>query len=270
MTFLIIMSLIITLPSHTLPFPLELRQEIYRYYILLCRQTPKQTSPCDLWPKPSRLNNNNYIHVTLLHGRPHYHAEITNLLCVSSPIHREVEDLLHTRFVHLFQAPDSSLKLGRDLNSNFHARAKAQISRMSFVILPGKAPGMSEVQRHRLLLCKEGNALLVHCFANLRTVCFEIRVPSSPVTTRLHKSMMEKCLAIARPCKDVKNLRISWVGEGLGAHIAQLCESVSGSAGHWPWTFYDESLCHLRKCIDERRVSLSQARWLNADARLQS
>lgn len=264
------MSLIANLPCHTLPaleqlggFPLEIRQEIYQYYILLCRRTPDQTSPSALWPKPSLSNNNSCIFVKLLGGRPHYHAEITNLLCVNSAIHREVKEVLHTRFVHLFQAPDSSLTLARDLNNDFHARAKLRISHLGFVILPGKAPGLSGIQRHRLLVWKESNALLVNYFPNLRTVCFEIRVPSSLATTRVSKSMVEKCLAVARPFKDVKDLRISWVGEGLGAHIAHSCESVSGPGGHWPWTCYDQSLCHLREYIDERLV-LSGVHWLNA------
>lgn len=97
---------------------------------------------------------------------------------------------------------------------------------------------------------KEGYTILVQCLSNLRTVCFEIRVPSSSVTTQLHKPMMEKCLAVARPLKDIEGLRINWVGKNVGAHIAHLCESVSGSGEEWPWNNYDQALYDLREELD--------------------
>lgn len=77
--------------------------------------------------------------------------------------------------------------------------------------------------------------------------------------------MMEKCLAVARPLKDIEGLRINWVGKNVGAHIAQLCESVSGFGEDWPWNDYDQSLYHLRKELDEGLVTISRVLWLNAD-----
>lgn len=90
-------------------------------------------------------------------------------------------------------------------------------------------------------------------------------MPSSPVTTRLHKPMMEKCLAVARPLKDIEGLRINWVGKHLGAHVAQLCESVSGSGEDWPWNNYDQSLYDLREELDGGLVLISRVLGLNAD-----
>lgn len=266
------MSLVATLPFPTFAglgrlcgFPLEVRQEIYHYSILFCRRIPKEDDFSYLWPDPLLLNDNSYIHVLLLDGRPYHQAKITNLLCVNSTIHREVEEVFHTRFFHLFRAPFKSFDWDQDLYNLFHARAKTQISRLSLLLVVTKAPGLTELQRRTLLVWKEGYTILVQCFSNLRTVCFEIRVPSSPVTTRLHKPMMEKCLAVARPLKDIEGLRMNWVGKNVGAHIAQLCESVSGFGEDWPWNDYDQSLYHLRKELDEGLVTISRVLWLNAD-----
>ena len=73
---------------------------------------------------------------------------------------------------------------------------------------------------------------------------------------------MEKSLAVARPFKD---LRIHWVGENHGAHVAQLCENVSGSGRDWPWSRYDESVYLLREERDAGLVSISSERRPDAE-----
>lgn len=264
------MSLIASLPYDTLSalghlrgLPLEVRQEIYHHYLLLCRWTLAENHLSDLWPQPSLLKDDNYILVKLRAGGcPHYHVQDTNLLCVNSTIYREVEEVLHARFVYLFSTASTSFELTCSFDHHLHACAKTQISRLSFVISINKSPGLDDVQRLRLLLWKESYAMLVQCLSNLSTVCFEIRVPWSPVTAWLHKPMMEKSLAVARP---FKNLRIHWVGENHGAHVAQLCENVSGSGGDWPWSGYDESLYLLREERDAGLVPISSERRPDAE-----
>lgn len=235
-------------------FPAEVRQEIYLQFILLCRRIPTNAdSLTQAWPTPSLLTNEKYILVrpTIAGSYCHKRDEgdygsyiagtLTNLLCVNSSIHGEVETVFYTRCVFLFSTR-WCIEESRAFTVLLNERAKAQIGRLSLLLHIGKAPSLVGLEKQRVLEWREGNKLLAKHLPRLRTVCFEIRVPENPVTPKLHRPMQEKCLVVARPFKDVSGLRISWVGENRGAHIAQLCESVTGSGEDWPRNRFEQRL----------------------------
>ena len=73
----------------------------------------------------------------------------------------------------------------------------------------------------------------------------------SPIT---YNFLVEKCLAVARPFRRIHDLQFHWVGEHLGAHIADLCTERTSSISDWPWTVEDEdsyqtSLTELKRTL---------------------
>lgn len=214
--------------SPFLTLPLEIRIEIYRYYFHSCRKSPTLSKRIPLWPNPELLDNTSFM---LVHPRadrksqnePKFpRSETASLLGACRRIHDEAEEVLYSHFMLLFGYSLSSESATLFMN---HASSQAlrRIARVGFYINLDKAPGSSAVERNNLRDWRKASGIFAKGLLGLRSVYFEIDVPSSPVSTRLYNYMVQKALNVARPYRDVPGLQIRWVGEDLGAHIAQLC-----------------------------------------------
>lgn len=234
--------------SPLLNLPIEIRREIYHYYFLAC---PKLYSMSDIhfsWPNPDLLNNTSYMRVcppisptdqNAPHRPIHPRFKITSLIGINSQIREEAEDVLYRRFVLLFK-----MNLRYHAADSFTSQASPHIlSRIARIMLyididPERAPSATELSSLRDR--RKVSELFAREMLGLRSVCFDVIARSNPVSASSHKYMVQKCLYVAGPYKDVPGFQVRWVGAGIGARIAQLCADEI-ALGDWepdmlyPW-----------------------------------
>ena len=228
--------------------PLEIRQEIYRLFLLDCRQLPgtetirlggfpthrlhdNQKRPRD-WllvapeeagqPFPSKLASWEY---TI--------KRISKLLLTSRVIKSEAEAVLHEHFVFQFSIWHSAAFAHQFLTS-LHSGVKPPIAHLGFVIRIRQCRGASRAREgKRMREWREGNEVLLNHLPCLRSVSFEVQIPTyryngilnTPIPTDdvNYELLVETCLLIAYGFMQVHGLQINWMGQNLGAEVALLC-----------------------------------------------
>lgn len=231
-----------------LSLPLEIRQEIYQHYLLACRRHPL-AGPGGGYPTPHLQEDYGHGHSWIL--VPSYKAvpysrdrknskptsKISDLLRVSRSINADAQAVLYERFIFSFSvwhSPSWAYYFFKDMNK----LARAQIRHLALVIRIYNGWVTDDAHTPKVDRFEdwiEGNEVLVDLLPSLRSVAFELQIPSyrynprvySPVpdhfSSPIFAPLVKKCLAIARPFNQVPGLQIRWVGQDLGAEVAHLC-----------------------------------------------
>ena len=233
-----------SLGSSFFSLPSEIRRKIYFYYFLSCRRMAKGNLDLGTWPDPDLLGSNNYILVSPQSGLDcDFNQErASNVFCVSREIYLESQEVFFSRFILCFSVFWNK-KQALEFTIQLSTVASSKIRHLAFAISFSNGNHPRDLRN-----LMEANTLLVSHLHGLRSVFFQLHVwsdgwPSSEVDWSI-SSLMETFLAVARPFKDVRGLKIRWVGLDLGEEVAKLCEERTVKEYDWPWTKMDEMFLH--------------------------
>lgn len=233
--------------------PLEIRQEIYRYFFLTCRrQATPEARRLGGFPTHSLQDthspNANWILVAPEKQSCSQHlcfqftsGLISNLLRVNSAIRDEAQAFLYGHFVLCFSVWHSGPRASDFLRGLGHL-ATTQINHLAFIIRDHicrqwQNGGCKNLGVERSVEWIEGNQALVKSLPGLRNVTFEVQVTayrpgpnfdwneteSSSYSSFDYEPVIENCLLIASPFRQMPGIQIRWIGEHHGAHISHLC-----------------------------------------------
>ena len=248
--------------------PLEIRQEIYRLFFLISSRKPHSDPTFPLIYAAAYLQQPNQDSIIVLANnsiretsKSHLCHEntidgVSSLLRTSHDVQIEAQEVLYKRFMFSFTVAQNVMRTYRFLE-DLSSSAMGQIRHLGFVIRLCDELDNAEgcYTMHDIYEWKVGNDMLVDYLPNLRSASFELQImisqppynlyapmPSPLPVPGAYESLVDKCLAVARPFSNVPGLKMHWKGQHLGAHVALLCSERFSALMERPWSTVDMSL----------------------------